>query len=57
MATLPRTAPFGGAFARRFTRYSGLYFDEFATNSAWLREVAVIKLPPFEDVDAIILKG
>jgi glycosyltransferase involved in cell wall biosynthesis len=57
MSTPPRTAPFGGAFARRFTRYSGLYFDEFATNSAWLREIAVIKLPPFEDVDAIVLKG
>jgi glycosyltransferase involved in cell wall biosynthesis len=57
MSTLPRTAPFGGAFARRFTRYSGLYFDEFATNSAWLREVAVIKLPPFEDVGTIRLKG
>ena len=57
MPTLPRSAPYGGAFARRFTRYSGLYFDEFATNSAWVRETAVIRLPPVADVAVIVLKG
>jgi glycosyltransferase involved in cell wall biosynthesis len=57
MSTLPRSAPYGGAFSRRFTRYSGLYFDEFATNSAWLRETAVIKLPPVADVATVVLKG
>jgi len=57
MSTFPRTAPFGGAFSRRFTRYSGLYFDEFATNSAWLRETAVVKLPPMADVETVVIKG
>jgi glycosyltransferase involved in cell wall biosynthesis len=57
MATFQHTPPFGGAFARRFTRFSGLYFDEFATNSAWLRETAVIQLPAIVDVDSIVLKG
>ena len=53
----PRTAPYGGAFTRRFTRFSGLYFDEFATDSAWMRETAVIQLPPMADVGEVVLKG
>jgi glycosyltransferase involved in cell wall biosynthesis len=57
MATLQHKPPFGGAFSRRFTRFSGLYFDEFATNSAWIRETAAIRLPPIVDLDAIVLKG
>jgi glycosyltransferase involved in cell wall biosynthesis len=57
MSTLPHTPPYGGAFARRFTRYSGLYFDEFATQSAWLRETAVIHLPPVADISCVVLKG
>jgi glycosyltransferase involved in cell wall biosynthesis len=51
------TPPFGGAFARRFTRYSGLFFDEFATNSAWIRETAVVRLPPMADISTVVLKG
>ena len=57
MVPNPRSAPYGGVFARRFTRYSGLYFDEFATNSAWIRETAVVKLPPLADVDTVTIKG
>ncbi len=57
MATFQHAPPFGGAFARRFTRFTGLYFDEFATNSAWIRETAVIRLPPIVGVDTIVLKG
>jgi glycosyltransferase involved in cell wall biosynthesis len=49
--------PFGGAFARRFTSFSGLYFDEFAADSAWIRETAVIRLPPIVGLDSIVLKG
>ena len=52
MASFQRTPPFGGAFTRRFTRYSGLYFDEFAADSAWIREDAVVRLPPMTGVDA-----
>ncbi len=57
MSTFQHAPPFGGAFARRFTRYSGLYFDEFATDSAWIRENAVIRLPPMSDVGTVVLKG
>ena len=41
-----RTPPVGGAYSRRFTGYTGLFFDEFANDSAWLRETAVVRLPP-----------
>lgn len=57
MATAAHTHPFGGAFARRFTRYSGLYFDEFATDSAWMRETAAIRLPPMPGIAAVVLRG
>src|SRR5580698_2444587 len=57
MSTFQHTPPFGGAFARRFTRYSGLYFDEFAADSAWIRETAVVRLPPMADIGTVVLKG
>jgi glycosyltransferase involved in cell wall biosynthesis len=57
MSTFQHDPPFGGSFSRRFTRYSGLYFDEFAANSAWMRETAVVRLPPMSDVGTIVLKG
>jgi len=57
MSTHQHTPPYGGAFRRRFTGYSGLYFDEFATDSAWLRETAVIHLPPVADIASVVLKG
>lgn len=57
MATPQHMPPFGGAFSRRFTRFSGLYFDEFAANSAWIRETATVVLPPIVGVEAIVLRG
>jgi glycosyltransferase involved in cell wall biosynthesis len=57
MATAQHQPPFGGAFARRFTRFSGIFFDEFATNSAWIRETGLVRLPPIVDLDAVVLKG
>jgi len=57
MSAFQHTPPYGGAFARRFTRYTGLFFDEFATNSAWTRETATIRLPPMDDVGEVVLKG
>ena len=57
MDAFQHSPPFGGSFARRFTRYSGLFFDEFSADSAWMRETAVIRLPPMADVDAVVLKG
>jgi glycosyltransferase involved in cell wall biosynthesis len=57
MAKAQRTPPFGGKFARRFTRFEALYFDEFATDSAWIRETALICLPPMADVGTVVLCG
>jgi glycosyltransferase involved in cell wall biosynthesis len=57
MASSQRTPPYGGAFARRFTRYSGLYFDEFASDSAWIREDAVVRLPPMTGVESLVIRG
>jgi glycosyltransferase involved in cell wall biosynthesis len=57
MSSLQRTPPFGGAFLRRFTRFSGLFFDEFATDSAWIRDSASVRLPPMEGVSAIVIRG
>ena len=57
MAKAQRTPPFGGKFARRFTRFEALYFDEFAKDSAWIREEAVVCLPPMADVGTVTLRG
>jgi glycosyltransferase involved in cell wall biosynthesis len=57
MTTVQRTPPFGGAFLRRFTRFSGLFFDEFSAESAWIREEAVVRLPPMVGVGAVVLRG
>lgn len=52
-----RTPPAGGAFSRRFAHYSGLYFDEFDPQSAWIREAASVRLPPLADTRAIVVRG
>ncbi|HEY3756004.1 MAG TPA: glycosyltransferase [Opitutaceae bacterium] len=54
---LNRAAPSGGSFHRRFTDYSGLFYDEFAQNSAWIREAARLRLPPLDGIDALVLRG
>ncbi len=50
-------APEGGAFARRWSGYAGIFFDEFATDSAWIREVGTIRLPPLDSCPAVVLHG
>ncbi len=57
MSTSPRTPPAGGAFSRRFAAYSGLFFDTFEENSAWIRESAAVRLPPLEGVKALVIRG
>jgi glycosyltransferase involved in cell wall biosynthesis len=57
MAQVQRTPPFGGKFARRFTRFEALYYDEFAADSAWIRESALVSLPPMTDVGTVVLSG
>jgi glycosyltransferase involved in cell wall biosynthesis len=52
-----RTPPAGGSFSRRFTSYAGLFFDEFDPASAWLRETAVVRLPPLDGVPSLVLRG
>ncbi len=50
-------APQGGALSRRFTQYSGIFYDDFAEDSAWLRDEGRVRLPPLEGVDAIVIRG
>ena len=57
MASAPRTPPAGGAFSRRFTRFAGLFFDEFASDSAWIREEGRVLLPALDGIDAIVIRG
>jgi glycosyltransferase involved in cell wall biosynthesis len=57
MSSSPRTPPASGAFARRFTAYSGLFFDQFDPNSAWIRERATVRLPPLQGVQALVIRG
>jgi glycosyltransferase involved in cell wall biosynthesis len=52
-----RTPPAGGAFSRRFAAYSGLYFDEFDSESAWIRETATVRLPPLDGASELIVRG
>ncbi|HZZ59430.1 MAG TPA: glycosyltransferase family 4 protein [Opitutaceae bacterium] len=54
---LNRAAPSGGSFHRRFTDYRGLYFDDFAEDSAWIREEASLRLPPLDGIDTLVLRG
>ncbi len=54
----PASSIFSGpAFAGRPARNTGLYFDEFATDSAWIREHAELRLPPCEGISTVILRG
>lgn len=57
MSSSHRSPPTAGAFARRFTSYAGLFFDDFATNSAWIRERGTVRLPPLGDNRALIIRG
>jgi glycosyltransferase involved in cell wall biosynthesis len=52
-----RTPPAGGAYSRRFTDYAGIFFDDFAPDSAWLRERATLHLPPLGGVRGLVLRG
>ncbi|HVS50762.1 MAG TPA: glycosyltransferase family 4 protein [Opitutaceae bacterium] len=49
--------PFGGAYSRRFTAYAGIFFDEFATDSAWIRETATVRLPRLDDIRELVVRG
>lgn len=57
MRPAPHTPPFGGAYSRRLTEYSGIFFDEFDLDSAWIRERAVIALPPLDGARELVIRG
>ena len=52
-----RSPPAAGAFSRRFVAYTGLFFDDFDPASAWLRERATIRLPPFAAAETLVFRG
>jgi glycosyltransferase involved in cell wall biosynthesis len=43
--------------SRRWTSFSGLFFDEFAPDSAWIRERARVRLPVLEGVRQVRIRG
>lgn len=49
--------PVPGRYARRWSRFEGIYFDEFAPDSGWLRERGIIRLPPLELTRSVVLEG
>lgn len=57
MCSAHRTPPAGGAYSRRFSHYTGLFFDEFQTDSAWIREDAWVRLPPLGEVSELVIRG
>ncbi len=52
-----RSTSAGTAYTGRPSRYTGLYFDDFAADSAWIREQAGLRVPPCEGSTAVILRG
>ena len=51
------STPSGGAVSRRFSAYRGIYFDEFAPDSAWIRENGRLHLPPLAATRGLLLRG
>lgn len=46
-----------GVYVRRSTRSEGLFYDEFAPDSAWIREAGRVELPPLPTLRRIVVKG
>ena len=57
MRSAHRTPPAGGAYSRRFSHYAGLFFDEFDAQSAWIRENAIVRLPPLPETREVVIRG
>lgn len=49
--------PSDGAYSRRWSGYEGLFFDTFATDSAWIRDVGRIRLPPLQEAIDLRIRG
>src|SRR5882724_3924786 len=52
-----RTGNQEGIFLRRWTRQEGLFFDEFSTDSAWIREKAKVYFPSLPKIKEIVIRG
>ncbi len=46
-----------GVYTRRSARSDGLFFDEFAHDSAWIRESAQVQLPPLPQLKKLVIQG
>ncbi|HEU5080000.1 MAG TPA: glycosyltransferase family 4 protein [Opitutaceae bacterium] len=46
-----------GFYVRRASRSEGLFFDEFDNDSAWIREEAIITLPPIHELRRVVIRG
>ncbi len=49
--------PPGGSFRSRFNALEGLFPDEFAPESVWIRETGLIRLPPLDRELQLVLHG
>ncbi|MBS0662665.1 MAG: glycosyltransferase family 4 protein [Verrucomicrobia bacterium] len=47
----------GTASTGRLSHYAGLFFDPVVTDSAWIRDVAELQLPPCDGLAAVVLRG
>jgi len=56
MRTVAKQIP-AGSFRSHFSALEGLYFDEFAADSVWLRDAAQIRLPPLDRALRLVLHG
>ena len=56
MCAARSTSP-GAVPAGRFSPYAGLYYDEFDSASAWIRETAELRLPASGQVRTLTLRG
>jgi glycosyltransferase involved in cell wall biosynthesis len=55
--TTPERPQSEGVFERRSTRQTGFVFDEFALDSAWLRETASVQFPPLVQLRRVTIHG
>jgi glycosyltransferase involved in cell wall biosynthesis len=50
-------SPLPGSGGSRPLRIEGLFFDDFAADSAWIRETGILRLPPMEGPRSLLLEG
>lgn len=54
----PPSSSFSGtASTGRLSHYAGLFFDPVVTDSAWIRDVAELQLPPCDGLGSVVLRG